>query len=212
MDRRITLVFVALLVVLGGYIWYTFLRADAPPLVAPTPAPTTILFLSLDQTKVQAVEVRDVKNNQATRVVRDGANWKMEQPKQGEADATRIDDLLFDFARLEANRKLETPGDLAGFGLNPPQYQVNLSLEGGTPVTIQIGNENPDGTHLYAMKNGDAAVYLVDSSQREQIEKFVSAPPYTPTPSPTAEPSATPEPSSTLTPGPSGTPAPSPTP
>jgi hypothetical protein len=214
MDRRITLAFIAILLILGGYIWYTFLRSDAPPLTPATPAPTAILFLSLDPNKVQAVEVRDVKNNEGTRVVRDGANWKMEQPKQGEADATRIDDLLFAFGSLEANRKLAAPGDLVGYGLNPPQYQLNLSLQDGSALTIQIGNENPDGAHLYAMKNGDASVYLIDSSHRKQIEEFVTLPPYTPTPSPTPAPSETPEPALTpsSTPPISETPEPTPTP
>lgn len=218
MDRRISLVFVVILLVLGGYIWYTFLRSDAPPLTPSTPEPTPILFLSVDQNKVQAVEVKDVKNNQSTRVVRDGANWKMEQPKQGQADSTRIEDLLFDFASLTADRKLDSPGDLAGYGLNPPQYQVNLSLQEGSAVMVQVGSENPGATLLYVMKNGDPSVYLVDSSHDKKIQEFVTMPPYTPTPSPTPMPSATPQPTvvpsatQAVTAAPSITAQPTPTP
>lgn len=194
MDRRITLALVAVLVVLGGYIWYTFLRADAPPLNPVTPEPTPILFLDLDESKIQTVRVRNLQDNQTTQVVRDGEGWKMEQPAQGPAVLGPINSLIFALSRVDVDRKLASPGDLAGYGLNPAKYQVDLTMQDGTAITVLVGGENPDGDYSYAMKNGDAAVYLIDFSLQEQIAEFVTKPPYTPTPEPTQAPEATPTP------------------
>jgi len=194
MDRRITFSLVAILVLLGGYIWYTFLRADAPPLTPVTPTAAPILFLDLDESKIQAVQVRDLKSNQTTRVVRDGDKWNMEQPAQGRAFLGPVNSLIFALSRVDVDRKLATPGDLAGYGLNPAKYQVDLTMQDGTAITVLVGAENPDGDYSYAMKNGDAAVYLIDFSLAQQIAEFVTKPPYTPTPEPTQAPEATPTP------------------
>ncbi len=193
MDRRITLAFVAILILLGGYIWYAFLRADAPPQTPVTPAPTPISFLQLKTDQVNAIQVRDVKTNQTTRVVRDGDKWKMEQPAQGEAFFSRVGSFVALFNRVNADRKIETPGDLAAFGLNPPQYELRLEMQDGSALTIQLGDQNPDGNYFYARKNDDAAVYLINSSLGEKIKEFVTLPPYIPTPTAPPAPSETPE-------------------
>ncbi len=193
MDRRITIAVVVVLALLGGYIWYTFLREGAPPVAPTTPEPTEILFLTVPQDKVQAVQVTDVKNSKITRVVRDGENWKMEQPAQGDAYLVRVQDLVFALTRISAERKLAPQSDLTPFGLNPPQYAVEISLNDASTINLLLGSENPEGNAYYALKNGDSALYLIDSSIGDTITKFVNEPPYTPTPSPTPEATATPQ-------------------
>ncbi len=193
MDRRITIGVIVVLALLGGYIWYAFLREGAPPTTPVTPEPTAILFLSFEFDKVQTLQVRDVKNNKTTRVTRDGDTWKMEQPAQGEAFLERVEKLVFDLARVTATRKLNPQSDLAQFGLNPAQYETSLTLQDGSAFTILLGNENTGADAFYAMKNGDAAIYLIDTSIGETIQEFVTMPPYTPTPSATPEPIATPQ-------------------
>jgi hypothetical protein len=198
MDRRITIGLVVALALLGGYIWYTFLRSDAPPLSPVTPAPTEIAFLRLDRAQVTALQVREVANNTITRVVRDGEAWKMEQPLQGQAFGSRVDELLFNLARSNAERNLGAQSDLMPFGLNPPRYELQVTVAGAEPVTIALGNKNPDGNSYYALRGGDGTVYLVSSLIGQKIEEFVTMPPYTPTPTgtraPTETPAATPTP------------------
>src|ERR1700682_5574259 len=192
MDRRITIAFVAILALLGGYIWYTFLRADAPPLTAATPSPTVTVFLNVAEDQVQAVQVQDVKNNKTTRVVRDGTKWKMEQPTQGEANSSSVDEFVFGVTSVDATRKLDAQTDLAPFGLNPPQYQLKFELKTGDPVQVQLGKQNSDATAYYAIKQGDAAIYLISSTTADSIKNFITSPPYTPTPTSTPAPSGTP--------------------
>lgn len=185
MDRRITIALLVVLAVLGGYIWYTFLRADAPPITPVTPAPTPLAVLKFDDAHVTALQVRDVKNNQTTRVVRSGDVWKMEQPAQGDAFTPRVERILFDLAALNAERKIQAPSDLAAYGLNPPSYQVQVTLQDGSTYTLVLGNQNPDQNYWYAKKDSDAAVYLINASIGDDIQEFVTKPPYTPTPPPT---------------------------
>lgn len=198
MDRRLSIALVVILVLLGGYIWYTFLRQGATPPSASsiTPEPTPILFLSLKGDEVQALEVRDV-SGQTIRVVRTGETWNMEQPAQGPADGRRIQDLVFTLSQVNADRRLEPPADLAPFGLKPPQTQIKFIMQDGTSTALNVGSENPDNNYVYVMKDQDPAVYLIDFSNGETIHEFVSLPPYTPTPTPSTPPTATPAPSPT---------------
>lgn len=192
MDRRITITLVVVLALLSGYIWYTFLRADAPPLRPLTPEPEAILFYSVDPNQMQRVQVLDLASGETTIIARDGKRWRMEAPIRGEAYFVRVDGLVYDLSRIEVDRKLDAPGDLAAFGLDPATLQVTITLTDGTETMLLIGNENPDQNYAYAIKNGDPAVYLVDFSLREDVQEFITAPPYTPTPSPTPGPISTP--------------------
>lgn len=199
MDRRITIGVVVVLLLLSGYVWYTFLRADAPPTTPTgTPAPTAILFSQVDQSKVQAIEVKDLKNNVVTQLTRSGDTWTMNQPKQGGSDTDRIDQLLLQLAHTTATRKLDAPGDLTQFGLNPPLYQAKLTYQDGSALTINLGTKNTDSSAFYAVKDGDTAVYLIEAAVGTGIQQFVTTPPYTPTP--TETPAATEPPAETETP------------
>lgn len=197
MDRRITIALVVVLALLGAYIWYTFLRADAPPLASATPEPEEFLFYDVDPNQIQKVQLENIAQGETVILVRDGDGWRMEAPVQGEAYFLRVDGLVFDLSRIAVDRKLDTPGDLSSYGLNPAQFQVTITLQDGTVSTLLIGNENPDQNYAYAIKNGDPAVYLVDFSLRDDVIDLISSPPYTPTPSPTPEPIGTPVPTPT---------------
>lgn len=198
MDRRITIVLVVILLALGGYIWYTFVRADAPPVNPPTPQATAIPFATLAETDVTAIEVRDVKNNKATRVVRNGTAWKMEQPAQGEAFIDRVEEFLLDVTRISAPRTVNNPGELAAYGLNPPVYTVDLTLKDGTTTRFELGNPNPDKSYNYIRKANEPTIYLIDTTVADTIRGFVSEPPFTPTPEPTSTPTP---PAGTAAPG-----------
>jgi hypothetical protein len=200
MNRRITIGLLVVLAALGGYIWYMFGRPDAPPVTPVTPQPTPIAFLNFNDSQATALQVQDVKTKQLTRVVRDGAGWKMEQPAQGPANAPPVENLLFDLAHLNADRKIESPGDLAEYGLNPPAYEITLTLQDGSTRAFQMGNQNPDKNFWYVMQSGDAAVYLIRSTVGDDIQSFITQPPYTPTPLPTDTVTPTPLPGATPTP------------
>ncbi len=188
MDRRITIALVAVLLVLGGYIWYTFLREDAPPLTPPTPVPTTIPFVEFSDDQVTTVEIRDVKQERVTRVTRAGDVWKMEQPAQGDADPARVSALVYQLAQIVPERQINPSGDLAGYGLNPAAYQVNLTLADGSKINFEVGGQNPGETYYYARKVNETPLYLISSPIVNEIKEFVEMPPYTPTPSPSPSP------------------------
>lgn len=168
-----------------------FLREDAPSLLPPTPEPEAVLLFRADPDHIQRVQVQDLAGGETTIVVRDGDRWRMQEPKQGEAYFVRVDGLVFDLARIEVDRKLDAPGDPGAFGLNPAKLKTTITLADGSETTLLLGNENPDQNYVYAIKEGDPAVYLVDFSLRDDLEEFLVSPPYTPTPSPTPQPLGT---------------------
>lgn len=205
MDRRVTIALVAILVVLGGYIYWTQLREGADTGAPITPQPTRVGVIQFDTDAVTRVEVKD-KNAKTTRVVKQGDTWTMETPAQGPANPSRVDGFLFQLSNLDASRSLPNPGDLASFSLATPSYTVTLALKDGTEYVIKLGDQNPDKSQYYALKGTDTTVYLIPSNVGEAIKDFVEMPPYTPTPTNTSQPTETPTVSETPTPG--GTPEP----
>lgn len=191
MDRRVTLFLVVVFLALVGYIWWNFLGRESSGGEAVTPLPTLIPFLNYEVEQVQAVEVREVKQNQVTRVVRVGDGWQMQAPQQGPADASRVRGFVFQVARVDAHRVLSDISDLATFGLNPPSYQVTLTTGDNVQRIIQIGDANPDKAYVYALRSGDPKVYLIPASVGEAVRDFVTMPPYTPTPTATPLPTPT---------------------
>lgn len=206
MDRKVTLGLLVVLLVLGGYIWYNFWRADAPPVTPTTPEPTAILFVELIEDDVTALQVAGQPGQSVVHVTRAGDSWVMDQPLQGPADGSRVNELLFQISRITAERQLAPPSDLAAFGLKPPAAQVTVTLKDGKSSVLQLGRKNPDETSYYMLKSGDTNLYLVRAAVGDTILDLLKSPPYTPTPTATAG-----TPPASGTPG-SAAPAPSATP
>jgi len=201
MDRRITIVLVVIVALLGGYVWYTFLRADAPPLVQPTPQATAIPFANFDDDELTSIQVHNLKSNQTTRVVRNGAVWKMEQPKEGEAFQPQVNGVAYQVSVIEPDRQFAAAGDLGEYGLNPAAYAVDLALANGSKIHFDIGKQNPNETGYYAKKADDPLIYLLSGPLVSELIKFVDLPPYTPTPTVTPTTVGTPtRPATTPTP------------
>lgn len=210
MDRRVTLALVVILALLGGYIWYTFLREGAPPVTAQTPVPTTLPVLSFQPDQVTGLEVDDLQNKTTIQLTHAGDKWTMQSPAQGDADETRIGTFLFDLSDVTAHKGFPNASNLKDYGLSPASYQVKVTLQSGSPLTIQIGAQNPDKNNYYALKSGDSTVYLIPSTVGDSVKEFSAQPPYTPTATETPGPTDTEGPSPTDTP--EGTEAPTETP
>jgi hypothetical protein len=197
MDRRFTIALVAALFVLGGYIWYMFLRADAPPVNAPTPEPTPLAFLTVSPQGIRGIEVVENETGRRLRLVKANDQWQMEAPARGEAYAPQVESLVFQLGLIRSDRKLTSPASLADYGLAPARYEIRLELEDAGVQAVQLGGQNPDKNYYYAIKAGDDAVYLISSAVGDAIVDILAMPPFTRTPTVVLAPTLTPEPTFT---------------
>ncbi len=218
MRLRNTLILLAVLVVLLGYMFYTQSTGTAQPHPPSTPVPTPVAMLDVVTDKVSKFEVTDLQTKQTVLVTRQGDSWHMLQPKDSATDPDKIASALGSVAHLEATRVLTDVTDLSAYGLITGTIQASLTLSDTTQYTLKLGNETLDQTASYALKGDDKSkVYVIESSVATVLKDFIDLPPYPPTPTATPLPTLTPSvtPTVTPTPGPgtpSVTPAPSATP
>ncbi len=90
--------------------------------------------------------------------------WNTEPPVTFPLEETAIDDLLFSFSSLNAERVIdEHPSDLGQFGLAPPRAVAVGTWEDGTSHTLLLGDKTPTGSTFYLQVKGDPKVYTVQS-------------------------------------------------
>ncbi len=79
-----------------------------------------------------------------------------------------------------------TDEKLAEFGLAEPQMVVDLKMQDGSTLKIDVGDSAPNEQTYYIKSPGANDVGIVDRSWFEVIERLVNEPPY-PTPTPTTK-------------------------
>jgi hypothetical protein len=156
---------VAMLVTLGVLAAlagaYVYLR------VRPAPGPSAFEqdakkeLSKLDAEKLQKIVLSDRPEGTLTLVKKDGA-WALEPASPVKLDATTVDDLVYSFTALFAERTIdEHPSDLGQYGLVPPRAVARAHLADGTVKTLLLGDETPAGNTYYLQVQGDPAVYSV---------------------------------------------------
>lgn len=185
MNTRTTVVLLVVLIVLGGYVYWS---GQGAPTSSATPSTSEAPVVQVNAADVSAVVI-DGNGGKQVRAERSGNDWKLTAPNAASADAGRVNTLLNDIATLKATRVITpTNSDLAPYGLSTPTYKVEL-LKGTTPLTtLKVGSKNPDGSGVYLQRDGAATVYLVSSSILGSAENWLSDPPIKPTPAPTTPP------------------------
>lgn len=114
---------------------------------------------------VEPAAVRDIELVSAERRLRlhktDGG-WRLDHPDPIEIDPTAVEDLVYTFARLPAEKVIDpNPENLAQFGLDPPKIVGRATLADGSVIELRLGELTAAGNTYYLMKAGDPAVYTV---------------------------------------------------
>ncbi|MDD3173410.1 MAG: DUF4340 domain-containing protein, partial [Herbinix sp.] len=151
----------ALIALIGVYIWYSNKSAAEDS----TEGPESIPVATLDTTKVTALHYigDDVDINF---VLEDGV-WKSKEELNRPINQDNITSMLSTISEITAYQKVvETPDNLADFGLDNPSSYIQATLEDGSTVTLSLGAEAVTGDGNYALVNDDTAVYLVKSTYK----------------------------------------------
>ena len=83
----------------------------------------------------------------------------------------KLSEYVYDFAYFSGYSKVSSADNLAEFGLDNPQYTVNIDLLNGSATTIYIGNKSPDGSYCYVYVAGTSDIYTIASTKLDQASK-----------------------------------------
>ncbi|MCX7028637.1 MAG: DUF4340 domain-containing protein [Spirochaetes bacterium] len=156
---------VAMLVTLGALAAlagvYAYLRLKPAPAAADYEEGAKKELSKLDAEKLQKIVLSDRPEGTLTLVKKDGA-WALEPAYPVKLDGSTVDDLVYSFTALFAERTIEEhPSNLGQYGLVPPKAVARAYLADGTVKTIRLGDETPTGNTYYLQVEGDPAVYSV---------------------------------------------------
>jgi hypothetical protein len=151
-------VLVVLALLIGGYFVLTRTRPSA---AAAAPAPVELS--KGDKDKIVRVALTDRAAGSLV-LQKKAGKWGTEPPVTAVLDDNSIDNLLYDFSGLTAQRVIEEhPSNLAQYGLAPPRAVATGTWEDGTSHALLLGDKAPSGTSFYIQVKGDPRVYSVES-------------------------------------------------
>ena len=110
-------------------------------------------------------------NRRGGRIVMDrqaNGEWTISSPSQGLAAADTVNSLLRAVSQVSATRFHDDPGDLAQYGLRPPQSEITFVIDvGGTAIEkrLLIGNRMEA-----AYQGMEPSMYVMDGSKNSVVE------------------------------------------
>jgi hypothetical protein len=199
MNRRATIVYVILLLILAGAYWYLNNRekpVEAEATVEPS-AEVSYLFHAEDGTPSSLR--MESKSGEIVEVARDAENtWTLVQPLEAKADQAAAEAAA---SQITTMRILDRIPDLDPeiVGLENPEYVLTITFTNGVQRTVDIGVITPTESGYY-IQDADGEIVVVSRSAIDALLGLLENPPYleTPTPSPvpateTTTPLTTPE-------------------
>ena len=206
MKFRNTLILLAILVILVGYVVLVERKHPPPDDASATELATTLPpILSYQATEARALRlIRPSTGERTELALRDDALWYLIQPTEEEADQSKVISLVASLGSLRPQRVLTgTVGRPAEYDLDPPALQVEVELADGTVYRVNLGAQNAARSGYYAQVPGDEHIYLLPFHIGADVERYLNQLPVKPTPLPTLEGTMPPRipPPPTATPG-----------
>jgi hypothetical protein len=161
MKKRtiVMLVTLGVLAALAGV--YAYLRLKPAPAAPGLEEGAKKELSKLDAGTLVKIVLAERPEGTLTLVKKDGA-WVLDPTSPVKLDSSSVDDLVYSFTALFAERTIEEkPSDLSPYGLVPPRAVARAYLADGTVKTLRLGDETPTGNTYYLQVEGDPAVYSV---------------------------------------------------
>src|SRR5258706_1998947 len=161
------LVAIVALALLGGAIWYSEKHPPKPDTPADTAATTPkVKMVSVKEDQIGKVRLVHPDTNSVVSVEKDARGaWTIREPKETAADDSNVKSLLLSLASMESDQVVaERNTDWASYGLDQPKLIVEATLADGKKVEVDLGNDAPTGSLVYARVAGGDKVFGVSSS------------------------------------------------
>jgi hypothetical protein len=99
--------------------------------------------------------------------------WEMVKPVIHEADGMQVGRLLSTVLEGQIKGRIENPGDLKQFGLDPPAIKLTLIDRKGDQAVLWLGHLSPTKDFAYAAVPGGDEVWLVEPTLRGAVNRSV---------------------------------------
>ena len=107
--------------------------------------------------------------------------WVFEDPENVPADPQRWGGMTVLLSGPKTRRLLiDSPDDLDQYGLTDPYTVIDVKLSGDREITVEIGNETPNGFYRYGMVTGYDQLYLINDSWGDVLTRLAVEPPLPP--------------------------------
>jgi hypothetical protein len=165
------LVAVVILAAIGGGVYWTNKhKADEAKKPATSSTDTTkVLTIPEDQFKEIKIAKKDAE---PTIISKTGDKWSLTMPKALPADQDAVTQMVTSLASLNADRVVDQkPADLSPFGLVTPKEQVIITKKDGKTSTLDIGDDSPVGSGVFAKLEGDSRVFVLPTFTKSNFDK-----------------------------------------
>jgi hypothetical protein len=155
---RSTLLLLAVLVGLVGYIYFVESRKPSGPEAGEKKAKA----FSVAADKIQELSVKGASGERAV-LRKNGTTWEIVEPARVPADESEVSGITSSLGSLEIQRVVdENPGDLKQYGLAQPRVEIDFKAAGDKGSTrLLLGEKTATGGNMYAKLGSEKKVFLV---------------------------------------------------
>ncbi len=165
MRWRSTAVYLAVLLIVGGYFYYFEVLKTEQKQIEEKEAKRVFVF------SPDSVSQIEIGSGEQTVRLEKKEGWQIVQPLSSEVDKTSFDTLFSGIKNLETMRNLGTAtGDLGAYGLARPALKVRFQADGQWRELL-VGSENPSGDSRYAQKGDGNEVFLISGQAWQALNK-----------------------------------------
>jgi hypothetical protein len=165
---RSTIALTVVLAGLGAYIYFVTWK-KAPET---STSKQEKVFAGVEGDKVEEVTVKSEKGDLTT-LKKENGTWNIVAPLMAKADEPESSAIANALGQLEIVRVIdENPADLKDYGLTSPRIEVSFKAASGkTAGRLLLGDKSPTGSDLFAKRNEEKKVFLVQGYQENTFNK-----------------------------------------
>ena len=161
------LIAVAVLVVLGGGIWWSNKKEAS----ASKSTDTSTKILTIPDNQITGIRIKKL-TGEAQDLKRDNGRWALVEPKPMSADQDTAGAMASALSSLSADKVIEDKAtDLKAYGLNVPTLDVTVTEKDGKSEELLIGDDTPTGSGAYAKLANNPRVFTVASFTKSTFDK-----------------------------------------
>jgi hypothetical protein len=129
-------------------------------------------ILSLKQDDISRIQIKKKGGEELDLAKGNAGKWEITAPKPLGADQDAVSSLLSSLSSLNADRLVEDKAaDLTQYGLNQPSIELDVTTKDNKPQKLQIGDDTPAGSAVFAKLDGDPRVFIIGSYNKSSIDK-----------------------------------------